>query len=579
MLDKLHADGIHVCLNLHPADGVHPHEAAYENMARHMGIDPATKQPVKFDITDPRFIEGYFSYLHHPLEEQGVDFWWIDWQQETNTKVKGLDPLWCLNHLHSLDISRDGGKRPMTFSRWGGAGSHRYPIGFAGDICRTWNSLKYGISYAPLCSNVGYGWYSPDIGGFARGPNDDELLIRWMQHGVWSPIFRLHNCGDPTLDYRPWSKDGAHKRAGIAALQLRRALVPYINNQNFTHSLGGLPLVRPMYYSYDSEEATRWPYQFLFGGDLLVAPVDAAADADLQLSRKVLWLPEGTWFEYFTGAKVSGDRYLSRYCGIEDYPVYVRDGAIIPLAGREPDAIELLIFPCTNAGCALVVDDGVTMEYQGGKYDQWKFESRYADGILTIRAKREHAGLGVEKRLDVRLRGFDTEDVVLPAGVFSGDTEFRFEVAIKTPPVRSAQEQMLAWLKPLRIDSHFARPLCDNADAILEDLRNLRKYVVDLKAVELRYLVERIAGVGSHAESLPDGSRYFVWWNPDARNDFAVAIALREEWMWNEVNSGLEQSHGSYLWNPKSHYSKFRMRSNYFGLGEFVEDGSPMGQT
>ncbi len=117
---------------MHPAEGVHAHETAYPAIAKRMGIDPESRLPVNFDPTDPDFIEAYFEELHHPLEDEGVDFWWLDWQQGGVTKIPGLDPLWLLNHFHFLDSGRDG-RRPLTFSRYAGIGSHRYPIGFSGD--------------------------------------------------------------------------------------------------------------------------------------------------------------------------------------------------------------------------------------------------------------------------------------------------------------------------------------------------------------------------------------------------------------------------------------------------------------
>jgi alpha-glucosidase (family GH31 glycosyl hydrolase) len=171
--ERLHQRGVRACLNLHPAGGVAPKEAAYEAMARHMGIDPASQATIKFDITDPKFIEGYFKYLHHPLEADGVDFWWMDWQQGTTTSVPGLDPLWYLNHLHALDLARDGAKRAMAFSRWGGWGAHRYPIGFSGDASRTWDTLAFEVEVTAQSANTGFGWWSHDIGGFCDGLPDD----------------------------------------------------------------------------------------------------------------------------------------------------------------------------------------------------------------------------------------------------------------------------------------------------------------------------------------------------------------------------------------------------------------------
>ena len=114
-------------------------------MGKALGVDTEHEQPISFDVSNEKFMEAYFEYLHHPLEDQGVDFWWIDWQQGGTSKIEGMDPLWMLNHFHFLDNGRDGRKRPMTFSRYAGAGSHRYPIGFSGDTIISW-----AVSYTHL---------------------------------------------------------------------------------------------------------------------------------------------------------------------------------------------------------------------------------------------------------------------------------------------------------------------------------------------------------------------------------------------------------------------------------------------
>ncbi len=92
----------------------------------------------------------YLKELHHPMEEEGVDFWWLDWQQGTVTKVPGLDPLWMLNHYHYLD-SKWKGKRALTFSRYAGLGSHRYPVGFSGDTCHYLGKLEIPAIFHSKC--------------------------------------------------------------------------------------------------------------------------------------------------------------------------------------------------------------------------------------------------------------------------------------------------------------------------------------------------------------------------------------------------------------------------------------------
>ena len=188
-LAELHRRGLRVTLNVHPADGVRAFEDSYEAMARALGRDPAGGEPIAFDLTDPAFLEAYFDVLHHALEDQGVDFWWLDWQQGPYSRVQGIDPLWLLNHFHFLDSGRDG-RRPLTFSRYAGPGSHRYPVGFSGDTLISWASLDFQPEFTATASNIGYGWWSHDIGGHIFGVRDDELATRWLQLGVFSP-----SCG------------------------------------------------------------------------------------------------------------------------------------------------------------------------------------------------------------------------------------------------------------------------------------------------------------------------------------------------------------------------------------------------
>lgn len=158
----LHEKGLRVTLNVHPADGVRAFEDPYLTIAAEMGMDPEKGDAVEFDITDPNFLRAYFKFLHHPLEDEGVDFWWIDWQQGGVTKVPGLDPLWMLNHYHYLDSGKRG-NRQITFSRYAGLGSHRYPVGFSGDTIVTWESLDFQPYFTANAANVGYGWWSHDI--------------------------------------------------------------------------------------------------------------------------------------------------------------------------------------------------------------------------------------------------------------------------------------------------------------------------------------------------------------------------------------------------------------------------------
>ena len=155
----LHDRKLRVTLNLHPSAGIRSFEKPYEEMCRCLGLDPTERRPINFDIANPNFAQAYLDTLHHPLESLGVDFWWIDWQQTNYTSVKGLTPLWMLNHLHTYDLARNG-KRPLCFSRYAGVGSHRYPIGFSGDTVISWESLSFQPEFTATATNIGFLWWS-----------------------------------------------------------------------------------------------------------------------------------------------------------------------------------------------------------------------------------------------------------------------------------------------------------------------------------------------------------------------------------------------------------------------------------
>jgi alpha-glucosidase (family GH31 glycosyl hydrolase) len=129
-----------------------------------MGVDTMGHPTIPFDITNKKFAQNYFDVLLHPYEKEGVDFWWLDWQQWGGTNIKGVNPTFYLNYVHFSDMQRQG-KRPLIFHRWGGLGNHRYEIGFSGDYFINWKSLKYQPEFTATAANVGFGYWSHDIGG------------------------------------------------------------------------------------------------------------------------------------------------------------------------------------------------------------------------------------------------------------------------------------------------------------------------------------------------------------------------------------------------------------------------------
>lgn len=361
-LRTLHERGLRTTLNLHPADGVRAFEDAYPAMARAMGVDPDSGQPIAFDPTDPVFLQAYFSELHHPLEAQGVDFWWIDWQQGRTSGLPGVDPLWVLNHFHHIDAARDGGPG-MTFSRYAGPGSHRYAVGFSGDTVVSWASLAFQPESTATASNIGYSWWSHDIGGHTRGVRDDELATRWVQLGVFSPIMRLHSANNPFIRKEPWVFPPEHRAAMDDALRFRHRMVPYLHTMNH-RAAAGVPLVRPMYHLEPrSREAYTVPNQYEFGSELLVAPITSPRDAASLRGSARVWLPAGLWTDIFTDVVYQGGRTVEMHRDLGSVPVLLRAGGILPLdagtdldATRNPTAFEVLVAPATSGELVLAED-------------------------------------------------------------------------------------------------------------------------------------------------------------------------------------------------------------------------------
>ncbi|MGH3372801.1 MAG: TIM-barrel domain-containing protein, partial [Nocardioidaceae bacterium] len=334
-LAALHERGLRISLNVHPADGIRAFEDAYEPMAARMGIDPASGLPVNFDPADPDFIDAYLEEVHHPLEADGVDFWWLDWQSGNYSKLPGLDPLWILNHFHYLDSGR-AGRRPLTFSRYAGVGSHRYPVGFSGDTVISWASLHFQPYFTATASNIGYGWWSHDIGGHFFGRKDDELATRWVQFGVFSPVMRLHSAADPFNSKEPWRFDERADRVMRRFLRPRHQLLPYLYSMNHRAHVDDEPLVQPMYYEHPWEEqAYLATNQYLFGSELMVAPITTPVVPELRLGRVRTWIPDGTWIDFFTGLVYRGGRSAYLHRDLDSIPVLARSGAIVPLVPED----------------------------------------------------------------------------------------------------------------------------------------------------------------------------------------------------------------------------------------------------
>ncbi len=366
-LQALHQMGLHTTVNLHPADGVRAFEDPYPAMAKAMGLDPKTKQDIPFQCGSDTFWNAYFDVLHKPYEKEGVDFWWLDWQQGKKSDVPGLDPLVALNHYHYLD-NAENGDLPLILSRYSGPGAHRYPLGFSGDTAQSWRVLHFQPYFTATAANVGYTWWSHDIGGHHLGQRNEELYLRWLQLGVFSPILRLHSTSNDLLGKEPWRYRPDVCAAAKDWLRLRHRLIPYLYTMDARTHREGLALCEPLYYAYpEAEEAYDKTYRngYLFGSQLLVYPITSPQKKQLGMGAVDAWIPPGRWTDLFTGAVYTGPLCLTLHRELAELPVLAKTGAILPLSddpgntAGNPAALTLWLY-AGDGDFTLYEDNGQT---------------------------------------------------------------------------------------------------------------------------------------------------------------------------------------------------------------------------
>lgn len=393
-----------VALNLHPASGIQPYEAVYDDFTKEYGWSEKGKS-VPFKIDERKWAEAYFKTVLEPMEHDGVDFWWLDWQQWKESKyTPGLSNTFWLNHTFFNHAERQNpGLRPFIYHRWGGLGSHRYPLAFSGDTYATWPMLAYLPYFTATASNVNYGWWGHDIGGHmfhkTQKATDPELYTRWLQYGVFTPIFKTHSTKDPRIERCIWCFPD-HMFLMRDAIRLRYTLAPYIYNAARENYDTGVGMCRPMYYDYpESDKAYETSEQFMFGNDILATTITQPVDSITGLAPRTIWFPEGAWFDCATGSMYEGGRTEELHYTLAENPHYAKAGSIIPM---NPATVKNLQLPCDTLVLTFIPGgDGQLRHYEDDGMSQ-QYKTNYA--VTTVTKKQE--GNTVRVRISPREGSF-----------------------------------------------------------------------------------------------------------------------------------------------------------------------------
>ena len=379
---------------------------------------------------EDRAVECYWPY-HKPLMDLGVDGWWPD----QGDGLDGPSRLARIRMYWAGPQQYRANERPFALHRNGYVGMQRYgAFLWSGDVYSTWETLKTHVPVAVNTGLSGIPYWGTDIGGFVPTPEyTGELHVRWFQFGTFCPSFRSHgrtwhlrlpwgwNTGSlGPEELRGYTGGAGHpdpselRNAQVEPivrkyLELRYKLLPYTYSAAKECCETGLPIMRSLWLHYPTDRAaTVRGDQFLWGRDLLVSPV-----VEKGATTRRLYLPQGSWFDYWTEESMAGGRGIERAVDLETMPLHVRAGTILPLAPvrefveqQTSEPMTVVVYPGADGAFALYEDDGRTFDYRKGEYLKLAMTWRNAARQLTLRLAPGSRMLPPARRpLRVRLAG------------------------------------------------------------------------------------------------------------------------------------------------------------------------------
>ena len=405
LTNYLHTNNVMLGLNIDGTEGITNLDDAYPTMCEELEIKDG--EVIPFKVLDKRFITSYFNNLIDPLYALGVDFFWIDTKDEAVTRV--------LNYYHFNDYKKFSSRRGLILSRNSGKSSHLYPVHYSGQTKVGWNTLKYLPFFNSTASNIGLSWWSHDVGGFKGGIEDSELYLRYIELSTFSGIFRFSAQRGDFYKREPWRWDMVTYTIVKDYCKLRHRLIPYLYTEGYKYYKNYLPVIQPLYYYYPEliDEPT-YKNEYYFGTELLVCPITKPKDIVMNRSVEKIFLPKGIWYDFKTGKKFIGNKRHVSFYRDEDYPVFAKTGAIIPLAildnnnlnnTNNPKGLEINIFPGASNVYKLYEDDGLSSKYEKNDNIITSIDYTYASDSYTLNIHTEDGNIKlIPERRNYKIR-------------------------------------------------------------------------------------------------------------------------------------------------------------------------------
>lgn len=476
-VEILHQMNVKVGVKINPKDGIFSYEKNFEVARGYIPVN--AKGYIDFNPFDARFMDLYFKIFLHPLEKLGIDFFWNDYDILTNR-----NSLFILNDYMKKDMTRDG-KRSLVLGRNANFAPHRYPILYSGKNVISFEVLKMLPLFNITASNIGVSYWSHDVGGSIGGIEDNELYIRSVQFGVFSPFLRFNTEYGTYYKREPWRWDVVTNNIVSYYLRLRSQIIPYLYTEMYHYHKDGIALIRPLYYDYPNVyDNPIYINEYYFGSSMLISPIVKKSDPLIDRTIQKFFIPEGVWYDFKTGKKFIGNKKYVSFYNIENYPVFVKAGAIIPLSGVNdlmspdpPKELEIHIFPGQSNSYNLYEDDGLTEKYKTGRFVITNIDYNYLNNnyTLIIRAVEGKSDLLFLKR-DYKIRFRNTKeatnvkvyanDIEIPFTSYLMDNDFVIEVKEVST---SSQLTINCAGSDIEIDALML--INDDIDSILSDLK------------------------------------------------------------------------------------------------------------
>ncbi len=433
MINYLHGKSIRLGLSVDPTEGIYNIDNNYSEALKYLEEHDGK---IPFNVYDPRFIDVYLKLFIHPLDEMGIDFFWLDFFDKDKLEEEAL-----LKHYQFYDMMRDYKRRPMVLAKNTLIAPHRYPVLYSGKSVVSWETLKQIPKHNIMSFHNGANMWAHDIGGYFKGAEDSELYTRFVQLGCFSPILKFGADKGKYYKREPWRWDIKTYTIVKDYLNLRHKLIPYIYSEVYKYHKFGTPLIKPLYYTNpDLYDDVLYSNEYYFGGGLFVCPIITSKDYVMDRSVHNFYIPEGTWYDFVTGKKFPGGKNYISFFRDQEYPVFAKAGAIIPMGKNEsindttpPTNMEIDIFPGKSNSYTLFEDDGESDLYRKDFYLLTEIEYNYLPNnySVIIRAKEGKSGIIPEKRnYKIIFRNTKRTDDVK---VYSNRDEISFKTYVDGP--------------------------------------------------------------------------------------------------------------------------------------------------